>query len=163
MTLGEMVDEIGGGTETGRRSRRCRSAARSAPISRARCSTRRSTTRLSRQDGLIGHAGITVFDDSADMRSRRASRWNSAPSKAAASARPAASARRAASRPSTRSRKESSAEKEHRRCSADLCNTMKFGSLCALGGFTPYPVMSALNIFPEISARRHRLQPQAAE
>ena len=23
----------------------------------------------------------------------------------------------------------------------DLCNTMKFGSLCALGGFTPYPVM----------------------
>ncbi|MBV8629113.1 MAG: formate dehydrogenase, partial [Paraburkholderia sp.] len=26
----------------------------------------------------------------------------------------------------------------------DLCHTMKFGSLCALGGFTPYPVMSAL-------------------
>ncbi len=32
---------------------------------------------------------------------------------------------------------------------ADLCNTMKFGSLCALGGFTPYPVMSALTHFPE--------------
>jgi formate dehydrogenase iron-sulfur subunit len=31
----------------------------------------------------------------------------------------------------------------------DLCNTMKFGSLCALGGFTPYPVMSALRHFPE--------------
>ena len=29
----------------------------------------------------------------------------------------------------------------------DLCNTMKFGSLCALGGFTPYPVMSALKHF----------------
>jgi formate dehydrogenase iron-sulfur subunit len=26
---------------------------------------------------------------------------------------------------------------------------MKFGSLCALGGFTPYPVMSALTHFPE--------------
>ncbi len=26
---------------------------------------------------------------------------------------------------------------------------MKFGSLCALGGFTPYPVMSALKHFPE--------------
>ena len=26
---------------------------------------------------------------------------------------------------------------------------MKFGSLCALGGFTPYPVMSAINHFPE--------------
>jgi formate dehydrogenase iron-sulfur subunit len=32
----------------------------------------------------------------------------------------------------------------------DLCNTMKFGSLCALGGFTPYPVMSALTHFPRI-------------
>ena len=31
----------------------------------------------------------------------------------------------------------------------DLCNTMKFGSLCALGGFTPYPVMSALKHFRE--------------
>ena len=26
---------------------------------------------------------------------------------------------------------------------------MKFGSLCALGGFTPYPVLSALDFFPE--------------
>ena len=31
----------------------------------------------------------------------------------------------------------------------DLCNTMKFGSLCALGGFTPYPVLSALKHFRE--------------
>jgi formate dehydrogenase iron-sulfur subunit len=31
----------------------------------------------------------------------------------------------------------------------DLCHTLKFGSLCALGGFTPYPVMSALTHFPE--------------
>ena len=31
----------------------------------------------------------------------------------------------------------------------DLCDTMKYGSLCALGGFTPYPVLSALNYFPE--------------
>jgi formate dehydrogenase iron-sulfur subunit len=32
---------------------------------------------------------------------------------------------------------------------ADLSETMKFGSLCALGGFTPYPVMSAINQFPQ--------------
>ncbi len=31
----------------------------------------------------------------------------------------------------------------------DLCHTMKFGSLCALGGFIPYPVLSAMNFFPE--------------
>ena len=31
----------------------------------------------------------------------------------------------------------------------DLCETMRDGSLCALGGFTPYPVLSALRGFPE--------------
>jgi formate dehydrogenase iron-sulfur subunit len=31
----------------------------------------------------------------------------------------------------------------------DLCDTMKFGSLCALGGFTPYPVMSAVRHYRE--------------
>ena len=42
----------------------------------------------------------------------------------------------------------------------DLCNTMKFGSLCALGGFTPYPVMSALTHFGEDFRRK---TPSAAE
>ena len=31
----------------------------------------------------------------------------------------------------------------------DLCDTMLNGSLCAMGGMTPYPVMSALNHYPE--------------
>jgi formate dehydrogenase iron-sulfur subunit len=31
----------------------------------------------------------------------------------------------------------------------DLNDTMLNGSLCALGGMTPYPVLSALNHFPE--------------
>jgi formate dehydrogenase iron-sulfur subunit len=35
----------------------------------------------------------------------------------------------------------------------DLCDTMKSGSLCALGGFVPYPVLSALNHFPQDFAR----------
>jgi formate dehydrogenase iron-sulfur subunit len=39
----------------------------------------------------------------------------------------------------------------------DLCQTMKFGSLCALGGFTPYPVLSAIRHFPEDFAPRHAL------
>lgn len=35
----------------------------------------------------------------------------------------------------------------------ELCETMKYGSLCALGGFTPYPVMSAITHFPEDFAK----------
>ena len=31
----------------------------------------------------------------------------------------------------------------------DLCNTMLSGSLCAMGGMTPYPVISALNHYPK--------------
>ena len=30
----------------------------------------------------------------------------------------------------------------------DLCDTMLYGSLCAMGGMTPYPVMSALDHYP---------------
>jgi formate dehydrogenase iron-sulfur subunit len=31
----------------------------------------------------------------------------------------------------------------------DLCNTMVHGSLCAMGSMTPYPVLSALNHYPQ--------------
>ncbi len=31
----------------------------------------------------------------------------------------------------------------------DLCDTMLHGSLCALGGMTPFPVLSAIDHFPE--------------
>jgi len=34
---------------------------------------------------------------------------------------------------------------------------MRHGSLCALGGFTPYPVLSAIKHFPEDFGAGHRL------
>ena len=150
ITLGEIVDDIGGGTaDRPAGQARCRSAGRSAPISRARCSTRRSTTRPSPpSDGLIGHAGIVVFDDSVDMaeagalrhgvlRHRKLRQVHALPHRLDARRRDDRPDRPAAIEPRKTSR-----------CSTDLCNTMKFGSLCALGGFTPYPVMSALKHFP---------------
>ncbi len=45
----------------------------------------------------------------------------------------------------------------------DLCETMKFGSLCALGGFTPYPVLSAIRHFPEDFGLPSPAQQEAAE
>ena len=38
----------------------------------------------------------------------------------------------------------------------DLCNTLLLGSLCALGGMVPYPVMSAVRHFPEDFRRVRR-------
>ncbi len=39
----------------------------------------------------------------------------------------------------------------------DLCQTMTDGSLCAMGGLTPMPVMSALKHFPQDFTRTKRL------
>ena len=39
--------------------------------------------------------------------------------------------------------------KKHVALIRDLSDTMLNGSLCALGGMTPYPVLSALNHFPK--------------
>ncbi len=36
----------------------------------------------------------------------------------------------------------------------ELCDIMKSGSLCALGGFVPYPVLSALDHFPQDFVRK---------
>jgi formate dehydrogenase iron-sulfur subunit len=45
----------------------------------------------------------------------------------------------------------------------DLCETMVDGSLCALGGLTPFPVQSALKHFPEDFSRALRKPARAAE
>jgi formate dehydrogenase iron-sulfur subunit len=40
----------------------------------------------------------------------------------------------------------------------DLCNTMTDGSLCAMGGLTPMPVLSALEHFPDDFRRPARVE-----
>ena len=151
LSLGEIIDDIGGGTATGRPVKAAQvGGPLGAYFPRALFDTPFDYEAFAAKDGLIGHAGITVFYGQAPRRqNRRVSPWSSAPLKAAVSARPAASARsRAPSRRWTRWRRVSSSDK-NLALVTDLCNTMKFGSLCALGGFTPYPVMSAINHFPE--------------
>ena len=151
LTLGELVDDIGGGTAyAAGRCARCRSAARSAPISRARCSTRRSTTRPSPpRDGLIGHGGIVVFDDTVDMAQQARFAMEFCAIESCGKCTPC----RIGSTRGVEMIDQIVARRTTRDANLalldDLCHTMKFGSLCALGGFTPYPVMSALKHFPE--------------
>ena len=45
----------------------------------------------------------------------------------------------------------------------DLCTLMLDGSLCALGGLTPYPVLSALQHFPDDFDRPAAAPARAAE
>jgi formate dehydrogenase iron-sulfur subunit len=100
------------------------------------------------KDGLIGHAGITVFDDSADMLKMARFAMEFCAIESCGKCTPC---RIGSTRGIEVLDKVSTGIEPERNLAlvTDLCNTMKFGSLCALGGFTPYPVMSAINHFGE--------------
>ena len=51
------------------------------------------------------------------------------------------------------------AKVQHVELLRDLCDTMLGGSLCALGGMAPYPVLSALQHFPEDFGMAHTDMP----
>jgi formate dehydrogenase iron-sulfur subunit len=149
LTLGEIVDEVGGGTATGRPVKAVQvGGPLGAYFPRALFDTPFDYEAFAAKDGLIGHAGIVVFDDSADMLKQARFAMEFCAIESCGKCTPCRLG-------STRGvevidRIAAGVEPEKQiALVTDLCNTMKFGSLCALGGFTPYPVMSALTHFPE--------------
>jgi formate dehydrogenase iron-sulfur subunit len=117
---------------------------------------------LRRHGAMVGHGGIVVFDDTVDMaqhgplrdgilRHRILRQVHALPHRL--------DARRRGHRPHHRRRRPGGQPRPAR---VDLCDTMLDGSLCALGGMTPYPVLSALNHFPEdFGIAPKRLSPAA--
>jgi len=149
LTLGEIVDEIGGGTATGRPVRAVQvGGPLGAYFPRALFDTPFDYEAFAAKDGLIGHAGIVVFDDTVDMlkQARFAMEFCAVESCGKCTPCRIGSTRGVEVLDRLAKGIEPSRQIE---IVEDLCNTMKFGSLCALGGFTPYPVMSALTHFPE--------------
>ncbi|TGQ65135.1 MAG: NADH-quinone oxidoreductase subunit NuoF [Mesorhizobium sp.] len=149
MTLGEIVDDIAGGTATGRPVKAVQvGGPLGAYFPRALFDTPFDYEEFAKRDGLIGHAGITVFDDTADMlkQARFAMEFCAIESCGKCTPCRIGSTRGV----ETIDRLAAGIEPEKNLALVtDLCNTMKFGSLCALGGFTPYPVMSSITHFPE--------------
>ncbi|WP_274630282.1 formate dehydrogenase beta subunit [Arvimicrobium flavum] len=149
MTLGELVDDIGGGTATGRPVKAVQvGGPLGAYFPRALFDTAFDYEAFAAKDGLIGHAGITVFDDTADMlkQARFAMEFCAIESCGKCTPCRIGSMRGVEVLDRIAQGIEPAKNVE---LVTDLCNTMKFGSLCALGGFTPYPVMSALTHFGE--------------
>jgi formate dehydrogenase iron-sulfur subunit len=158
VTLGELVDDIGGGTRSGRPVRAVQvGGPLGAYFPRALFDTPFDYEAFAAKDGLIGHGGIVVFDNTVDMAKQARFAMEFCAIESCGKCTPCrvgsirgmevidriiASQNRAANTTLLQ----------------DLCNTMKFGSLCALGGFTPYPVMSALTHFPEDFGAPPRLQ-----
>src|SRR6476660_7460512 len=68
VTLGELIDDIGGGTASGRPVRAVQvGGPLGAYFPRALFDTPFDYEAFAARDGLIGHAGVVVFDDSVDM------------------------------------------------------------------------------------------------
>jgi formate dehydrogenase iron-sulfur subunit len=100
------------------------------------------------KDGLIGHGGVVVFDDTVDMARQARFAMEFCAIESCGKCTPC----RIGSTRGVEVLDKIVAGQDHARNLAlieDLCETLKFGSLCALGGFTPYPVMSAIRFFPE--------------
>ena len=158
LSLGEIVDEIGGGTATGRPVKAVQvGGPLGAYFPRDLFDTPFDYEAFAAKDGLIGHAGITVFDDTADMlkQARFAMEFCAIESCGKCTPCRIGSTRGV----ETLDKIAAGIEPEKNRALVtDLCNTMKFGSLCALGGFTPYPVMSAINHFPDDFAPQAKLE-----
>ncbi|MBX9664132.1 NADH-ubiquinone oxidoreductase-F iron-sulfur binding region domain-containing protein [Novosphingobium sp.] len=170
VTLGELVDEIGGGTATGRPVRAVQVG---GPLGAyhppADFHLPFDYEAFAAADGLIGHAGLTVFDETADMSAQARFAMSFCAAESCGKCTPCrigstrgvelidrirARSGRVADKVETlpqmhNARKAPRTLAEDVTLLEDLCETMKFGSLCALGGFTPYPVLSALRHWPE--------------
>jgi formate dehydrogenase iron-sulfur subunit len=149
ITLGELVDEVGGGTASGRAVRAVQvGGPLGAYFPRALFDTPFDYEAFAARDGLIGHGGLVVFDDTVDMARQARFAMEFCAVESCGKCTPC----RIGSTRGVETIDRIRAGIEPARNAAlieDLCATMKFGSLCALGGFTPYPVLSALKHFPE--------------
>ena len=149
ITLGELVNEIGGGTASGRRVRCVQvGGPLGAYIPPEQFHLPLDYEAFAAADALVGHAGITVFDDTVDMAQMARFAMEFCAVESCGKCTPC----RLGSTRGVETLDQIIAGKNveaNLALIADLSETMKFGSLCALGGFTPYPVMSAIKHFPE--------------
>ena len=149
MDLGELVDQVGGGTATGRPVRAVQTGGPlGAYFPRELFDTVLDYEAFAARDGLVGHGGIVVFDDTVDMarQARFAMEFCALESCGKCTPCRVGSVRGMEVIDKILKGHEVAANLA---LLEDLCNTLKLGSLCALGGFVPYPVLSAVRHFPQ--------------
>jgi formate dehydrogenase iron-sulfur subunit len=149
ITLGDLVDDVGGGTLTGRPVRAVQvGGPLGAYFPRDLFDTPFDYEAFAARDGLIGHGGLVVFDDSVDMAKQARFAMEFCAIESCGKCTPC---RIGSTRGAETIARIQRGERvpENIALVEDLCSTLKLGSLCALGGFTSYPVMSALKYFRE--------------
>jgi formate dehydrogenase iron-sulfur subunit len=156
LTVGELVYGYGGGSATGKPVRAVQiGGPLGAYLPESRFDTPLDYEALAAIDALLGHGGVVVFDDSVDMArmARYALEFCAIESCGKCTPCRVGSARGVelvdrilASSNGTRAADMALLD--------ELCDTMANGSLCGLGGMTPFPVRSALKNFPGDFRRR---------
>ena len=149
LSLGELVNDIGGGTASGRPVRAVQvGGPLGAYFPPALFDTPFDYEAFAARDGLIGHGGIVVFDNTVNLAKQARFAMEFCAVESCGKCTPCRIG-------STRGVEvidritAGIAPQANLTLLRDLCDTLKFGSLCALGGLTHTPVLSALNHFPE--------------
>jgi formate dehydrogenase iron-sulfur subunit len=154
VTLRELLYDYGGGSASGRPIRAVQvGGPLGAYLPESQFDTIVDYEAFAAVGAMLGHGGIVAFDDSVDMleQARYAMEFCAVESCGKCTPCRIGSTRGV----EVLDRIKANIERDKNLALiADLCETMRHGSLCALGGLTPDPVRSALQYFPEDFAPR---------
>ena len=163
LTLREMLYDFGGGTVTGKPIRAVQvGGPLGAYVPESQFDMPLDYEAFAAKGAMIGHGGIVVFDDTVDMAqmARYAMEFCAIESCGKCTPCRIGSTRGVEVIDKMVAGKERAANEVLLR---DLCDTMLGGSLCALGGMAPFPVLSALNHFPEDFSRAPQATPRTVK
>jgi len=149
ITLRELIEDWGGGTASGRAVKAVQTG---GPLG-AYFPERLLDTPLDYEafvaaGGMIGHGGIVVFDDTVDMSAQARFAMEFCAIESCGKCTPCRIGSVRGVEVIDRITGNENREDNFILLN-DLCDTMIDGSLCAMGGLTPFPVRSALEYFPE--------------
>jgi formate dehydrogenase iron-sulfur subunit len=156
LTLRELLYDYGGGSATGRPIRAVQvGGPLGAYLSESQFDTPLDYEAFAGISAMIGHGGVVAFDDTVDMAqmARYAMEFCAIESCGKCTPCRIGSVRGVEVIDKIIAGKNRDANIALLR---NLCDTMLNGSLCALGGMTPYPIVSALEHFPEDFGARIR-------
>jgi formate dehydrogenase iron-sulfur subunit len=157
-TLGSLVYDYGGGTVSGRPERAVQvGGPLGAYVPTHQWETLFDYEEFAKIGAGVGHGGIVLFDDTVDMMKMARFAMEFCAVESCGKCTPC---RIGSTRGMETFDKIAAGIDVEKNLAliADLSETMRLGSLCALGGMTPFPVDSAIKHFPEDFRRAQKLQ-----
>jgi formate dehydrogenase iron-sulfur subunit len=153
VTLRQLLYDYGGGSLSGRPIRAVQvGGPLGAYMPESQFDTPLDYEEFAKIGAMLGHGGIVVFDDTVDLAAQARYAMEFCAIESCGKCTPCRIGSTRGVEVIDRLIAGQDAAKQEVLL-RDLCNTMIQGSLCALGGLTPYPVISALNHFPQDFAK----------